>query len=71
MAQTDGLDLGACQFDPGFVFILNEVVVVGFAVFSHDFDGIGHRNTSSPSAPPNTWGEYNVPQPWGKYKWNL
>ena len=51
--------------------MIDEVVVVGFAVFSHDFDGIGHRNTSSPSAPPNTWGEYNVPQPWGKYKWNL
>ncbi len=32
MAQTDGL--GACQFDPGFVFILNEVVVVGFAVLA-------------------------------------
>lgn len=64
MAQTDGLDLGTCQFDPGFVFILNEVVVVGFAVLATTL------TESATGTPPLhlrlqiPLGEYNVPQPW-------
>ena len=38
MALADGLDLGTGQFDAGLIFFLNEVVVVGFAVFGHDLD---------------------------------
>ena len=38
MALADGLDLGTGQFDAGLIFFLNEVVVVGLAVFGHDLD---------------------------------